>query len=173
MSNNNKSFGLLDATTNKIMDKIEKNNRLRKEIINYTNNFREYKLLKTDIIESLLENENDFKQLNIIVKSLTNQCYLQKDQVTSLENELNNSKDEFSIACETIQEMQKKFDNLKSENEEKDLFVHELLTKINFLENVIIRDYQTRIYVSKYDKMFSYKSPFRNDEALKKFYGKL
>ena len=39
------------------------------------------------------------------------------------------------------------------------------------MENVI-RDYQTRIYVSKYDKMFSYKSPFRNDEFLKKFYDK-
>lgn len=163
--------GLLDATTNKILDKIEKNNRLRKEIINYTNNFREYKLLKSDIIERLLENENDFKQLNIIVKSLSNQSYLQKDQVESLNEKIFSLENELINSQASIEEMQKNNDYLNSENEEKDNFIHELLTKINFLENVV-KDYRTRIYISKYDKMFSYKSPFKNDENLKKFYEK-
>jgi hypothetical protein len=167
---NNKS-NLIDAASNKIIDKIEKNNRLRKEIINYTNNFREYKLLKTDIVERLLENENDLRQLNLIVKSLTNQSNLQKEKIFSLENDLKNTKDQLLITVEKKEEMEKINESIKYENDEKDIFIHELLTKLNFLES-IVREYQTKIYISKYDKILSYKSPFKNDENFKKFYDK-
>jgi hypothetical protein len=167
----NKQNNLLDAATNKIIDKIEKNNRLRKEIINYTNNFREYKLLKTDIVERLLENENDLRQLNIIVKSLTNQSNLQKEKIFSLENDLKNTQEQLTLTLEKKEEMEKINESIKFENDEKDIFIHELLTKLNFLEGVV-RDYQTKIYISKYDKKFSYKSPFINDENFKKFYDK-
>jgi len=173
------SSNLLDATSNKLNEKVEHISKLRKEIINYTNNFREYKLLKSDIIERFLDNENDFRQLGVILKSVTNQNNIQKETIDSLQNKIenlqnqikNSDNENLKLKAEN-EELQKKIESLTISNEDKDVFVHDLLAKVNFLENVI-RDYQKRIYISRYDKMFNYKSPFKNEELIKKFYDKL
>jgi len=170
---------LLDATSHKINDKIDIIGKLRKEIINYTNNYREFKLLKSDIIERFLDNENDLRQLSTIIKSVTNQNYVQNETIQALQQKIDNldnllknsEKDNIKLKSD-IEEQQKKINSLTITNQDKDIFIHDLLSKINFLENVI-RDYQKRIYISKYDKMFSYKSPFKNEELIKNFYDKL
>lgn len=170
------NLNLLDSTSNKINDKINMISKLRKEIINYTNNYREFKLLKSDIIETFLDNENDLRQLDVIIKTVSNQNYIQRETIDDLNNKINTLQNSLKISekeisslnlqNETLQEEIKKLNN---SNETKDLFIHDLLSKVNFLENVI-RDYQRRIYISRYDKMFTYKSPFKNAEELKKFY---
>ena len=64
---------LVDATVNKVEDKIKKLIKLRKNIISNTNNFREFKEMKSDIIHQLVEYEGDFRQLTTIISSVTQQ----------------------------------------------------------------------------------------------------
>lgn len=172
------SSDLLEITSNKITKKIELIAKLRKEIINYTNNFREYKILKSDIIERLIDNEEDFRQLNLIVKSITEHNSIQRETIETLEkrlekteSQLGNSVTENKNLTNEKEEANKRIEFLEKANEEKELYVHELLSKIVFLEDVI-KDYQKRIFISKYDRMFSYRSPFKSEERLKKFYEK-
>lgn len=176
MQNN---LNVLESTSNKIHHKIDLLEKLRKEIINYTNNFREFKLLKSDIIERILDNENDFLQLDVILKSVTNQNFIQRETINdllnkteNLENHLKNSEKDISKYNTENDELKEKIKFLTISNEERDVFIYDLLSKVNFLENVI-RDYQKRIYISRYDKMFNYRSPFKNEDVIKKVYDKL
>ena len=59
---------------------------------------------------------------------------LQKEKIFSLENDLKNTQEQLTITLAKLEEIQKINESIKYENEEKDIFIHELLTKINFLE---------------------------------------
>lgn len=162
----------------KLNEKIENTAKLRKEIINYTNNFHEFKILKSDIIETLLENENGLKQLSTIVQLMNDQINMQREHGDSLLTQLETSR----ITIEKVQEenmrikrdiddLSIQIDTLNISEKEKNICINDLLLKVNFLENVVC-DYQKRVYITKYDKIFKIKSPFRNEDLMKKFYDK-
>lgn len=172
------SINLIDITSNKINEKVDLLSKLRKEIINYTNNFREFKLLKSDIIAKLLENEADFRQLSLIIKSITDQNEMLNKTIESMqlkleqsETQLNNSIKENSDLKNKNKEAYSKIESLTNTNLDKELFIQELSSKINYLEKMI-NDYQKRIFISKYDRILAYRSPLRSEDKFKHFYEK-
>ena len=149
---------LVDATVNKVEDKIKKLIKLRKNIISNTNNFREFKEMKSDIIHQLVEYEGDFRQLTTIISSVTQQNIIQKENsdlkqnnIDRIEQKLKFSEKENLQILETNQELQKRLGLVNNSNSEKDNKILELNSKISFLEN-IIKDYQNRYDIIRYPR---------------------
>ncbi len=167
---------LVEATANKIEERIRKIIKLRKNIISNTNNFREFKIVKSEIIHQLVEYENDFRQLNTIIKSITTQNIIQKENadlhVKQLERNENNlkilEKENFQIG-ESNQELQKRLANVVSSNCDKDSYINNLLTKIGYLEN-IIKDYQKKYEVIRISpETFVHNYPGPTDSYLSRY----
>jgi len=169
------TINLVEATSNKIEERIRKMIKLRKEIINNTNNFREFKIIKSDIIHQLVEYESDFRQLNTIIKSVTSQNTIQKEnaeinqkQMEKLETNIKYFERENFQILEINQELQRRLASVTSSNCDKDSYINDLLTKITYLEN-IIKDYQKKYEVMRIcPETFEHKIP-RTDNYLSKY----
>jgi len=127
--------------------------KLRKEIISNSNTFREFKIIKSEIIHQLVEYESDFRQLSTIIKSVTSQNLVQKENAEIATMQLERleikvkilEKENFQI-LETNQELQRRLGSVTYSNCDKDTYINDLLTKISYLEN-IIQDYQKKYEV--------------------------
>lgn len=168
---------LVEATANKIEERIRKMIKLRKEIISNTNNFREFKIMKSEIIHQLVEYESDFRQLSTIIKSVTTQNVVQKEnadltnkQLERLENKMKILEKENYKILETNQELQRKLGNVTNSNCDKDSYINDLLTKIGYLEN-IIKDYQKKYEVVRISspETFEHNIPGRTNNYLSKY----
>ncbi len=167
---------LVDATTNKIEERIRNMTKLRKEIISNTNNFREFKIIKSEVIHKLMEYESDFRQLSTIIKSVTTQNLVQKEnadltnkQFERLEHKVKILEKENFQIMETNQELQRRLGNVTSSNCDKDSYIKDLLTKIGYLEN-IIKDYQKKYEVVRLSpETFDHKIPGRTNNYLSKY----
>ena len=71
------------STTENLMKKIDQKSfdakKMRQQIINYTNNFREFKGIKANLINELFEYETNLNQANDIIKHLyeNNEIYVE------------------------------------------------------------------------------------------------
>lgn len=155
------SLNLIKETETKISDIIEKTINLRKEIINNTNNFQEFKILKSEIIHQLITNEEAFRTLNAIIKTLTMENAIQQEKLAISKKDIENFEEklktkffeqEYFLSLSSAQALQK---NYPYNNES---FVNDLLNKVSCLEN-IIKEYQTNYGILNFPTSdFSYKS---------------
>jgi len=168
---------LVDATANKIEERIRKMIKLRKEIISNTNNFREFKVVKSEIIHQLVEYENDFRQLSTIIKSVTTQNIIQKEnsdlnqmQLERSENKIKLLEKENFQILENNQELQRRLASVTSSNCDKDSYINDLLTQIGYLEN-IIKDYQKKYEVIRVSPdTFQHNIPGKTDYNDNKYF---
>lgn len=161
---------LLDSFYNKIKEKIELNAKLRNQIINFTNNFREFKIIKTDITERLLDHENDLTYFYDIVTSLTNKNTIYKEALKAQDIKLEN----FQIKLDEIEQLKQGLEKVSEElnsriniinasNKDKDAFINELLSKVNFFKNLVKSNKRIN-FVSYWDKAKKNKSPSKNED---------
>ena len=163
------------STTENIMKKIDQKSfdakKMRKQIINYTNNFREFKGIKANLINELFEYETNLNQANDIIRHLheNNEIYIEIfgdlkskyeqniEKINFLTNENNKFKEEINL-------LRKENDSKNDFNNEKDCFIKDLLGKVKYLENVL-KEYQKRFYIPKFVNVLEYK--FNNSDKFK------
>jgi hypothetical protein len=169
------------STTENLMKKIDQKSfdakKMRKQIINYTNNFREFKGIKANLINELFEYETNLNQANDIIKHLyeNNEIYVEIFADLKSKHEENIEKINFltnenNIFKEEINLLIKEKDNKNDFNNEKDYFIKDLIGKIKYLEN-ILKEYQKRYYIPKYTNVLEYK--FNNSDKFKDTYKNL
>lgn len=167
--------------TENIIQKIEQRsydiNKMRKHLINFTNNFREFKAIKANLINQLFEYESSFNQANNIFKTIYENIKNYEEIFADLKLKHLTNTEKINILTEENNKFQEdifklnKSNEFKNElNEDKDYFIKELLGKVKYLEN-IVRDYQKKIYIPKYTNVLDYK--FNNFERFKDFYKSL
>lgn len=147
------SISLEEATLNKIDFKLLNMTQFRKNIIAKTNTFKEFKLLKTELMQKLLEYENDFRLLSTIIKSFLNQNFLLKENSKFLKNEKDTFDKNNKILIEEnysnlnkIENLERNFNFLNEKNIQKENIVKDFELKIFYLEN-IIKDYQKNMEI--------------------------
>jgi len=172
-------YSFMESVSSKLLEKAESISDLRKSIVNYTNNFREFKNTKANIINSLFDYEDSFFQLSIIMKTVTEtniNCLQTFEKLKTKHFEFENSISELEYQNKRLANLssgiQNNFENLKEFNNDKDSFIKDLIAKVNYLENVL-KEYQKKYYIPKYSKIFEFNAQLVYAEKIKKLYSNM
>ncbi len=168
-----------DLLVGKLVEKAESIAELRKNIINYTNNFREFKNIKANLITELFSYENSFFQLCTIFRSVTENNLNYKNTFENLkqkhfdfENEISELKLENKKLRDLNENLRINILNINEFNMDKEVFIKNLISKVSFFENVI-KDYQKKYYIPKYFKLFEFGSLSPDSEKIKKLFSNM
>jgi len=168
-----------DPVIYKLVEKAESIAELRKNLINYTNNFREFKNMKPNLINDLFTYEDCFYQLTTIIKTVTENNLNYKKTFEDLKKKhLEYERKILSLESEnnSLKDINKNNNNnilqLNEFNRDKDSFIKDLISKVNYFENVL-REYQKKYYIPKFSKILEYGPKLVDSDKIKKLYNNM